>query len=127
MSEKESSWEQTGVEVTDAAIVSIAAKAIKEVEGVADLASRFYDDMVDSISTKLGQRHQNGISLKKQKDKSELNLYIYVYYGYKVVEVAYQVQQAVTDALGLMLDVKDMKVNVFVESLKLKNEGKDKE
>ena len=103
------------VEIADSVVLEVATKVVQNVPGVHALSPRFYDEIVDGIVNRFGQKTLPGINIKHRKGFLEINLYVRVYYGQNIVALAELLQQEIRENLKNMLDLYNVKVDVHIE------------
>ena len=100
------------VNISEEVILTIAATAMKDVEGVVPLGG-------DS-SGLLGRKNNNkGIHIALSEDAVEIECSIMVLYGHSVVEIAKNVQNGVTTAIESMTGLKVRSVDVSVVGISM--------
>lgn len=97
--------ENGSINISDEVLVAAAAKAVADIEGVCSLGS------VSGAKRGAGKGMRIAIS---DDDTITVDCYIVVQYGYSVLEVAKNVQQAVADTLEVTTGrtVCDVNVNI---------------
>ena len=105
------------VEIADSVVLEVATKVVQNVPGVHALSPRFYDEIVDGIVNRFGQKTLPGINIKHRKGFLEINLYVRVYYGQNIVALAELLQQEIRENLKNMLDLYHVKVDVHIEGV----------
>lgn len=105
------------VEIADSVVLEVATKVVQNVPGVHALSPRFYDEIVDGIVNRFGQKTLPGINIKHRKGFLEINLYVRVYYGQNIVALAELLQQEIRENLKNMLDLYNVKVDVHIEGV----------
>lgn len=105
------------VEIADSVVLEVATKVVQNVPGVHALSPRFYDEIVDGIVNRFGQKPLPGINIKHRKGFLEINLYVRVYYGQNIVALAELLQQEIRENLKNMLDLYNVKVDVHIEGV----------
>ena len=105
------------VEIADSVVLEVATKVVQNVPGVHALSPRFYDEIVDGIVNRFGQKTLPGINIKHRKGFLEINLYVRVYYGQNIVALAELLQQEIREYLKNMLDLYNVKVDVHIEGV----------
>lgn len=112
--------ESGSVQISEDVIMSIAAMAAVDVEGVYSLSA------AGSELTKLAKKAVNReVRVEiSEEDEISIDCYVVVLYGHSVVDVAKAVQEAVTSAVESTtgLTVKD--VNVSVSGISVPKSGK---
>lgn len=100
-------------------IATISGVAAMECYGLVGMASR---KMKDGISELLGRDNlTKGVEVSIEKDFTKIDLYIIVEYGTKISEVANNVIEKVKYTLENKLDLKKVKINVIVQSVRVSN------
>ena len=104
------------IRIADDVVKTIAAKAATDVEGVYKLAG----GVVDEVSKMLGKkRPTNGVKVEVGEVECNIEIYIVVKYGYKIPEVAEEVQKNVLEEVSRLSGLKVVEVNVYVQNVKM--------
>ena len=104
------------IRIADDVVKTIAAKAAADVEGVYKLAG----GVVDEVSKILGKkRPTNGVKVEVGEVECNIEIYIVVKYGYKIPEVAEEVQKNVLEEVSRLSGLKVVEVNVYVQHVKM--------
>ena len=104
------------IRIADDVVKTIAAKATADVEGVYKLAG----GVVDEVSRILGKkRPTNGVKVEVGEVECNIEIYIVVKYGYKIPEVAEEVQKNVLEEVSRFSGLKVVEVNVYVQNVKM--------
>ena len=104
------------IRIADDVVKTIAAKATADVEGVYKLAG----GVVDEVSKILGKkRPTNGVKVEVGEVECNIEIYIVVKYGYKIPEVAEEVQKNVLEEVSRLSGLKVVEVNVYVQNVKM--------
>ena len=104
------------IRIADDVVKTIAAKATADVEGVYKLAG----GVVDEVSRILGKkRPTNGVKVEVGEVECNIEIYIVVKYGYKIPEVAEEVQKNVLEEVSRLSGLKVVEVNVYVQNVKM--------
>ena len=104
------------IRIADDVVKTIAAKATADVEGVYKLAG----GVVDEVSRILGKkRPTNGVKVEVGEVECNIEIYIVVKYGYKIPEVAEEVQKNVLEEVSRLSGLKVVAVNVYVQNVKM--------
>ena len=99
------------VNINEEVISTIAATAVKDVEGVVGL---------QGASGLLGRKNDNkGIRIVLGEESVEIECALTVLYGHSVVEVARNVQNAITSAVESMTGLKVERVDVSVSGISM--------
>ena len=97
-------------------VKTIAAKAAADVEGVYKLAG----GVVDEVSKILGKkRPTNGIKVEVGEVECSIEVYLVIKYGYRIPEVAEEVQKAVLEEVSKLSGLKVVEVNVYVQNVRI--------
>ena len=104
------------IRIADDVVKTIAAKAVTDVEGVYKLAG----GVVDEVSKMLGKkRPTNGVKVEVGEVECSIEVYLVIKYGYKIPEVAEEVQKAILEAVSNLSGLKVVEVNVYVQNVKI--------
>lgn len=104
------------IRIADDVVKTIAAKATADVEGVYKLAG----GVVDEVSRILGKkRPTNGVKVEVGEVECNIEIYIIVKYGYKIPEVAEEVQKNVLEEVSRLSGLKVVEVNIYVQNVKM--------
>ena len=104
------------IRIADDVVKTIAAKAAVDVEGVYKLAG----GVVDEVSKMLGkERPTNGVKVEVGEVECSIEVYLVVKYGYKIPEVAEEVQKAVLEEVSNLTGLKVVEVNVYVQNVRM--------
>ena len=104
------------IRIADDVVKTIAAKAAVDVEGVYKLAG----GVVDEVSQMLGQkRPTNGVKVEVGEVECSIEVYLVIKYGYKIPEVAEEVQKAVLEEVSNLTGLKVVEVNVYVQNVRM--------
>lgn len=100
------------VMISEDVVATIAINAVNEIEGFAGLISKPGADIVELIGKKSWGK---GIKVTiSEKDELTIDCNVLVHYGASVVNVAKNIQSAVTSALESTTNTKVLAVNVNV-------------
>ena len=104
------------IRIADDVVKTIAAKAAVDVEGVYKLAG----GVVDEVSKMLGKkRPTNGVKVEVGEVECSIEVYLVIKYGYKIPEVAEEVQKAVLEEVSKLTGLKVVEVNVYVQNVRM--------
>jgi uncharacterized alkaline shock family protein YloU len=110
------------IEISPAAIASIASQAVLECYGVVGLASRTVrDGLVDMLHP--ADTPRKGVDVELVDDKITIDLYVIMEYGVRVSEVAQNIMQSVKFNVEKALGVPVAEVNVHVQGLRISDPG----
>ena len=104
------------IRIADDVVKTIAAKAAADVEGVYKLAG----GVVDEVSKILGKkRPTNGIKVEVGEVECSIEVCLVIKYGYRIPEVAEEVQKAVLEEVSKLSGLKVVEVNVYVQNVRI--------
>lgn len=104
------------IRIADDVVKTIAAKAAVDLEGVYKLAG----GVVDEVSKMLGKkRPTNGVKVEVGEVECSIEVYLVIKYGYKIPEVAEEVQKAVLEEVSNLTGLKVVEVNVYVQNVRM--------
>jgi len=108
------------IEVSQAAIASLVAEAVKECYGVVGMSSR---SRLDELTGSLQRGSRRGVEIGEGERGIVVDIYVIVEYGMRISEVAAGVMRRVhfslTDAAGIPVQA----VNVHVQGLRVSDNG----
>jgi uncharacterized alkaline shock family protein YloU len=108
------------IEVSQAAIASLVAEAVKECYGVVGMGSR---SRLDELAGSLQRGSRRGVEIGEDEHGIVVDIYVIVEYGMRISEVAAGVMRRVhftlTDAAGIPVQA----VNVHVQGLRVSDSG----
>ncbi len=104
--------------VSEEAIATLAGGVVGECYGVVGMASQKV--VKDGIAELLKKdNYAKGVVVKKTDAGYELDLYIIISFGVKISEVIFEVQKKVKYMLEKTLDQDFVKINVYVQGVKV--------
>lgn len=111
--------------ISDDVILERVTHILVNIDGIHSLSTRFYDGLVDGITTKFGQKRWTGMNVKHKEDDQkvpfiEINIYIRAFWGYKLGELARTIQRQVRQDMLNMLGINRVRVDVHIEGLESK-------
>ncbi len=110
------------IRIAEDVVKNIAARACLEVEGVYKLAG----GVVGEVSKILGKKKStNGVKVEVGEKECSIEVFLVVEFGYKIPEVAIQVQKAVLENVSTYSGLKVVEVNVYVQSVKIEEEKEE--
>ncbi|HSN65830.1 MAG TPA: Asp23/Gls24 family envelope stress response protein [Fusibacter sp.] len=109
------------VNIADDVIGVIGSIAAAEIEGVKSLSGTFSEEIMSVMGKK---SFNKGVRVEMENDVILIELSVIVDYGTKIHEIAKQVQENVKIAIESMTGFKVSAVNVFVEGINTKVDGK---
>ncbi|MBS9776327.1 MAG: Asp23/Gls24 family envelope stress response protein [Fusobacterium sp.] len=107
------------IRIAEDVVKSIAARACLEVEGVYKLSG----GVVGEVSKILGKKKSaNGVKVEVGEKECSVEVFVIIEYGYKIPEVAVQVQKAVLENISTYTGLKVVEVNVYIQNIKMEEE-----
>lgn len=91
-------------------ILSVINLATKEIAGVSGLCA----DFASAFKKWFSKNYYEGVKISYNENSMTVDIYINVFFGYNVSEIAYRVQENITNSLLSMIDVKIDRINVHV-------------
>lgn len=119
MSEKHEMLNDGQVKISDEVISIIASIAASEIEGVNSAASGFVDGL-SSLFTK--KSYTKGIKVELKDNDAVIDMTITIDYGFKIHDVAEQVQSKVKREVENMTGLNVTRVNVIVQNVVIPKE-----
>lgn len=116
------------VKVTDEVIAVTAAMAAAKVAGVASLVGGMTDNITKNI---LRMNVTKGVKVSRNEEEIlVIDIFVNVYYGYRIPEVAWEIQENVKKEVGEMTGESAKAVNIHVQGVVInesaaKDEGED--
>lgn len=106
------------VRVTDEVIAVTAAMAAAKVDGVASLVGGITDNITKNI---LRMNVTKGVKVSRgDEDVLIIDIFVNVYYGYRIPEVAWEIQEIVKKQVGEMTGEVTKAVNIHVQGVVIK-------
>ncbi len=107
------------IEVSPAAIASIASQAVLKSYGVVGMAPANVRDGIVEILT--GDRSRRGVQVRLDGNDIIIDLYVVIEYGTRISVVARNIMSAVRFSVQKALGVPVKEVNVHVQGLRVSN------
>jgi uncharacterized alkaline shock family protein YloU len=104
------------IEVSPAAIASIASQAVLNCYGVVGIASR---SLVGGLAELLRRDSKRGVEVKLEGDQIIIDLYVVIEYGTRISTVAQNIMSSVKFSVEKALGVSVSQVNVHVQGLRV--------
>lgn len=105
------------VQIADQVIVTIAALAATEVEGVASMAGNITNELI----SKLGMKNlSKGVKIEVNTEDVVVDLDLQVEYGYSIPKISETVQKRVKTAIETMTGLSVSEVNIKIASVSIK-------
>jgi len=103
-------------------VAMIAGLAAADTEGVASMSSGITEGLARRVS---GKNVAKGVRVEVGESEAAIDLKIIVKYGYKIHEVAMNLQNNVKDAVESMTGLNVVEVNVHVEGVEIHKEEEE--
>ena len=106
------------IHISEEVLAVIAAAAAMEVEGVGSLAANLGSDIAELLGGK--KNLSKGIHIAVEEESIRVDVSLLIKYGYTIIDVAKEVQNAVYNTSGLTVEC----VNVHVLGVAFDRDGK---
>ena len=104
------------IEISPAAIASIASQAVLSSYGVVGMASK---SLVGGLAQLLYRDSNRGVEVKLEGDQITIDLYVIIEYGTRISTVAHNIMSNVKFSVEKALGVSVSQVNVHVQGLRV--------
>lgn len=102
------------IQISDSVVSGLVKKAVLSIDGVSRLASSFVDNIAEIVGSKASSR---SISIITEDDKVEIVVKINIKFGFKIPEVAAQIQSVVIEDVEAVTGMNVSRVNVIVQEI----------
>ena len=102
------------IKISEEVVAILADKAVREVEGIAELSGNFVQSFAAAFGKKAGTK---GIGVDIKDGNCIISLHTIVKYGVRIPEVAWKAQDAVKNAVESMTGLNVQKVNISIEGV----------
>jgi len=109
------------IQIAPEVLEVIAGMAANEVEGVASMSGGFVGDIAERLGRKNVAR---GVRVEVGSREAAVDVSIVVKYGYRIPDVARNIQESVRNAIESMTGLSVVEVNVHIVDVELKAEEK---
>lgn len=107
------------IRIADDVVKSIAARAASEIEGVYKLAG----GVVDEVGKILGKKSlTNGVKVEVGEKECNIEVFLIIDYGYRIPEVAKNVQKKIIDVVSELTGLTVVDVNIYVQNIRIERE-----
>lgn len=117
--------EMGAIKISDSVIASLVHRAVTDVDGVSRLSSSFVDDIAEIVGRR--KSSSRAINISMEEDRVDIEVKINIKFGYKVPDVAAQVQTAVIEAVENTTGMNVSSVNVIVQEIEDPVESKNED
>jgi len=100
------------IEISPAAVASLASHAVLKSYGVVGMSSR-------NLAQLLNRDSKRGVKVRIEDDEIMIDLYVIIEYGTRISEVAHNIMENVKFAVEKALGVPVAEVNVYVQGLRV--------
>lgn len=97
---------------------TIAGIAVADIPGIANMKGKFMDSVSETFG---GKRPAKGIKVTKTDDSLVFDVQIVVEYGIKIQDLCKTIQENIYSAIETMTSLQPSAVNVYVQSVKIKD------
>ncbi len=104
------------IDISSAAIATIANQAINQCYGVVGMSSK---NVVDGIARLLTRDGRRGIDVRMEENEIVIDVYVIVEHGVRIRTVAESIQNTTKYNVEKVLGLPVREVNVFVQGLRL--------
>jgi uncharacterized alkaline shock family protein YloU len=106
------------IDISSAAIATIANQAINQCYGVVGMSSK---NIVDGIARLLTRDGRRGIEVRMVDNEIAIDVYVIVEHGMRIRTVAESIQNTTKYHVEKVLGLPVREVNVFIQGLRLSN------
>lgn len=107
------------IQIADDVIAVIAGTAAMEVEGLSSMTGNFAGGIIEKLSKK---NFSNGVIVSVDGNAVQISMSIIVKFGFKIQEVAVEVQRKVKNAVETMTGLNTEAVNINIVGLDFEKE-----
>lgn len=107
------------IRIADEVVKNISARACLEVEGVYKIAGGVADEVVKILGKK---KSTHGVKVEVGEKECSIEIFVVVKFGYKIPEVALQIQKTILENVSTYSGLKVVEVNVYVQDVKIEEE-----
>ena len=109
------------IKITDEVVAIIAGIAAMDVPGVSSMSG----GIANGIAEALGRKNlSKGVKVEVGEKEAAIDLYIIVEYGYRIPEIAWNIQEKVKKSVEAMTGLNVIEVNIHVQGVNFEKEGK---
>lgn len=109
-------YEENKEKVSDEALLICAINGTLRTKGVVKLVGGITDALTESILKK--EMLSKGIKMEKSKDGLIFHIYVVAKYGYKIPNLAWDIQENVKNEIEFITGEKVKSVNIVVQKVK---------
>jgi len=109
------------IKITDEVVAIIAGIAAMDVPGVSSMSG----GIANGIAEALGRKNlSKGVKVEVGEKEAAIDLYIIVEYGYRIPEIAWNIQEKVKKSVEAMTGLNVIEVNIHVQGVNFEKESK---
>lgn len=108
-----------GIKITDDVVAIIAGISAGEVPGVVGMSGSIVGDVAEILGRK---NLTKGVKVEVGEKEAAIDLYIIVEYGYRIPEVAWEIQEKVKKAVESMTGLSVVEVNIHIQGVNINKE-----
>jgi len=109
------------IKITDEVVAIIAGIAAMEVPGVASMSGGIAGGIVEALGRK---NLSKGVKVEVGEKEAAIDLYIIVEYGYRIPEIAWNIQERVKKSVENMTGLNVVEVNIHVQGVNIEKDHK---
>jgi len=109
------------IKITDEVVAIIAGIAATEVPGVSGMSGGIAGGIVEALGRK---NLSKGVKVEVGEKEAAIDLYIIVEYGYRIPEIAWNIQEKVKKSVETMTGLNVVEVNIHVQGVNIEKEHK---
>ncbi len=112
--------ENDSMMITDEAIAVMAGVAASEVKGVSSMSGGFAGGIAEAFGRK---NPSKGVKVVTKNDATTVDLYVVVKYGYRIPDLAYEIQEKVKSTIESLSGISVDAVNIHVQGVDYSDEA----
>lgn len=112
------------IKIESDVVAMIAGLAAADTEGIASMSGGITEGLAKRVS---GKNVTKGVRVEMGETETAIDLRVIVKYGFKIHEVAQNLQQNVKDAVESMTGLQVVEVNVHVEGVEIHKEQEEEQ
>ena len=112
------------VKIAPDVIATIAGVSATEIKGVAGMCSSFAGGIAEMLGAK--KNTTKGIKVDLKENTAVIDMYIIVEYGFKIPELAWELQENVKNNVETMTGITVERVNVHIDGISFKKAEEEK-
>lgn len=109
------------IKITDEVVAIIAGIAAMEIPGVASMSGSIAGEIAEAFGRK---NLSKGVKVEVGEKEAAVDLYVIVEYGYRIPEVAWNIQEKVKKAIETMTGLDVVEVNIHIQGVNIEKENK---